>query len=104
MDEKVVYLHGRPNAIGPFLHIGNTGHRQHCLEKQLTPTARSARNIVKLRVTDIKLKKVPEESNERLENMHSVLDDLISISKNAPRSASPKRHPLASRDASARRT
>lgn len=28
MDQKVIYLHGKPETVGHFLRIGNTGHRQ----------------------------------------------------------------------------
>ena len=107
MGQNVVYLHGKPEPVGHFLRIGGSGHRQ--LEtllgsgKLLTPAERSARNIAKLKVDDDGLRKVLEKSSERLEKMHSVLDDLSGAIKDSPRSRAPQRQPQGSSAAASRK-
>lgn len=102
-DPKAHYLRQRARGVQELSGIPEARRAQHYLDKLLTPAERSARNIAKLKVDDDGLRKVLEKSSERLEKMHSVLDDLSSAIKDSPRSRAPRRQPQGSSAAASRK-
>ncbi|EQA99803.1 hypothetical protein L288_19150 [Sphingobium quisquiliarum P25] len=92
-DPKAHYLRQRSQGVQELSRIPDSRRAQHYLDKQLTPVERAARNVAKLRVGDEGLKKILEKSSERLEKIHSVLDDLSGTIKGAPRAHAPSRQP-----------
>lgn len=90
-DPKAHYLRQRTEAVRELSRIPEARRAQHYLDRLLTPAERAARSIAKLKVGDDGLKRILEKSSERLEKMHSVLDDLHIAIKGAPRSPSPTR-------------
>lgn len=92
-NPKAHYLRQRARAVQELAHIPDARRIQHYLDKQLTPVERASRNVAKLKVGDDGLKKILEKSSERLEKIHSVLDDLSGTIKGAPRAHAPRRQP-----------
>lgn len=90
-DPKAHFLRQRSRQIGDLSHIPEARRAQHFLDKELAPTARTARSAAKLKVADGGLSKVLGRSSDRLEKMHAVLESLSSTIVGQPRAQTPPR-------------
>lgn len=90
-NPKAHYLRQRFKQMAAISSVPESRRASHFLEKALIPAERTARQAVKLKVTDKGLREVLARSSERLEKMHAILDSLKVTMADAPRSLTPKR-------------
>jgi hypothetical protein len=90
-NPKAHYLRQRHQAISRMAAVPEAVRGLHFLGKELPLITRTARQAAKLRVDDTALAKALQKSNERLDRMEGIFEELHGMLQDAPRCRPPER-------------
>lgn len=88
---KAHYLYQRHQAISRMAAVPEPVRGLHFLGKELPSITRTARQAAKLRVEDAALANALQKTNERLDRMEGILEELHGMLQDSPRCVPPGR-------------
>jgi hypothetical protein len=97
-DPKGHYLHQRAKQIQLLAAVPETRRADHFLQNDLAQANRESRKATRIRVQDDSLREALLRSNERIERMSGILEELHKTIGDGSRSTSPSRRSASKRN------